>query len=228
MEDTILNLCLNSPSITCMVWNVQGAGNHNFISALKEVVRSNRPNVIALIETHMGGQQAQKISTVLGYSGRTRVDAQGFSGGIWIYWKPELVLVETILKHNQHITMDIKRVGDTPWYFTAVYATPDPTKRKELWIKLKEFASTHNKPWLIAGDVNDTRFPSERKTSCNETNQRSARFNAWIDDMQLIEVEFLGAMHTWSRGLIPETRQSGRLDRALCKGNGGLDSKLLR
>lgn len=130
--------------------------------------------------------------------------------------------VEPILKHEQHITMDIKRVGDTPWYFTAVYASPDPMKRRELWDELKEFASTHNKPWLIAGDFNDTRFPSERNKSCNETNRRSARFNAWIDDMQLIEVEFSGAAHTWSRGVTPETRQSGRLDRALCNGEWGV------
>lgn len=39
--------------------------------------------------------------------------------------------------------------------------------------------------------------------------------------MDLIEVEFSGANHTWSRGLTPETRRSARLDRALCNGEWG-------
>lgn len=222
MVDRLPNLAPDNLPISCMVWNVQGAGNRNFVSALKEVVREHKPNVIALVETHMAGTQAQKIATILGYMGHTRVDAMGFSGGIWIYWKPELVTVEPILKHNQHITMDITRVGATPWYFTAVYASPDPTKRKELWAELQEFSRTHNKPWLIAGDFNDTRFPSERNTSCHETTRRSVLFNEWVDDMQLMEIEFSGAAHTWARGLTPETRRSGRLDRALCNSEWGL------
>ncbi|XP_021858798.2 uncharacterized protein [Spinacia oleracea] len=216
MEDRIPNISTDNLPISCMVWNVQGAGNRNFITALKEVVRANKPSVIALVETHMAGAQAQMIATILGYSGHTRVDAMGFRGGIWIYWKTEQVTVEPILKHNQHITMNITRVGATPWYFTAVYASPDPTKRSELWVELHSFAQTHNKPWLLAGDFNDTRSRSERNSSCHETTRRSVLFNEWVDDMQLIEVEFSGAAHTWARGLTPETRRSGRLDRTLC------------
>lgn len=222
MEERTPNLAPDTLPITCMIWNVQGAGSRAFVSVLKEIVRTNHPNVIALVETRMGGDQALSIASTLGYSGHTRVDANGFSGGIWIFWKPELVTVEPIIKHNQHITMDITRTGATPWYFTAVYASPDPTKRRELWNELREFASTNNKPWLIAGDFNDTRFPSERNRSFSETDRRSARFNDWVDEMNLIEIEFTGAAHTWARGLTPETRQSGRLDRALCNGEWGL------
>lgn len=177
MVDRIPRLAPDSLAISCMVWNVQGAGNRNFIVTLKELVRINKPNVLVLVETHMGGAQAQKIASTLSYSGHTRVDTMGFSGGLWVYWKQEVVTVEPIIKHNQHITMDIKRVGATPWYFTAVYASPDPTKRSELWKELKDFAMYHDKPWIISGDFNDTRFPSERNRSCSETNRRSARFN---------------------------------------------------
>lgn len=37
-----------------------------------------------------------------------------------------------------------------------------------------------------------------------------------------IEIEFTGAAHTWARGLSTKTRQSARLDRALCNGNWGM------
>lgn len=222
MEDRIPQLASDQIPITCMVWNVQGAGSKSFMVSLKEIIRTHNPVVLVLVETHMGGEQAVKIASMLRYSGHTRVDAQGFSGRIWVYWKAETVIVEPILKHNQHITMNITRVGEQPWYFTAVYASPDPMKRRELWENLKEFTTTHNKPWLIAGDFNDTRYDWERSSACSETNRRSARFNNWVEDMELLEVEFSGASHTWARGLTPETRRSARLDRTLCNGNWGL------
>lgn len=194
--------------ITCMVWNVQGAGSSAFSLALKELVRTHNPVVLVLVETHMGGHQTIKIGSMLGYSGHTRVDATGFSGGIWIYWREELVTIDPISQHPQFITMDIKRIGSPPWYFTSVYASPDPNKRKKLWQELKSFAALHNKPWLVAGDFNDTRFDWERSGACAETNRRAARFNEWVEDMELLEVEFVGASHTWVRGLSPETRKS--------------------
>lgn len=129
MEQRTPNLAPDSLPISCMVWNVQGAGSRTFMSALKDLVKTHQPNVLALVETHMGGAQAVKIASMLGYTGHSRVDAMGFSGGIWIYWRPEVVTVEPIIKHHQHITMDIKRVGAMPWYFTAIYASPDPSKR---------------------------------------------------------------------------------------------------
>lgn len=54
MEDRIPNLAPNSLPISCMVWNVQGASSRAFMAALKELVRIHKPNVIALVETHMG------------------------------------------------------------------------------------------------------------------------------------------------------------------------------
>ncbi|XP_021838189.2 uncharacterized protein [Spinacia oleracea] len=118
--------------------------------------------------------------------------------------------------------MNITKAGSEPWYFTAVYASPDPSRRRELWKELKDFANTHKKPWLIAGDFNNTRFPSERNTSCAETSRHSAKFNNWVEDMELLEIEFTGASHTWARGLNPESRRSGRLDRSLCNTEWGL------
>ncbi|XP_021843231.1 uncharacterized protein [Spinacia oleracea] len=199
LMNTTHNIHDNLPPITCMVWNVQGAGS-------REIIQTHKPMVLALVETHMGGQQASKIATMLHYNGHTRVDAQGFSGGIWVYWKPELVTINPIEQHNQYITMEITRNGETPWYFTAIYASPDPTKRHELWQNLEEFAHTNGKPWMLAGDFNETRYGWERNSSCSETTRRSVRFNHWIESNQLLEVEFSGPSHTWARGNSVETR----------------------
>ncbi|KAL2899619.1 Nucleolar protein 6 [Bienertia sinuspersici] len=115
----------------------------------------------------MGGMQAEHIAAMLGYDGSMRVDAKGFTSGIWI-----------------------TRVREIPWYFSAIYASLDITKRHELWRTLKEFSTSHNRPWLLARDFNDTRLQWERNQSCPETTRRSNWFNEWVNEMQSLEVEF--------------------------------------
>lgn len=109
-------------------------------------MRVHKPSVLALVETHMGGAHALKIAQALGYSGHTRMDAQGFSGGIWVYWRMKFVTIHPIQQHNQYITMEITRIGENPWFFSAIYASPDPSRRQELWRELKAFADTNHHP----------------------------------------------------------------------------------
>ncbi|XP_074300458.1 uncharacterized protein LOC141631726 [Silene latifolia] len=167
----------------------------------------------------MNNEHAVKLGNIIGYSGQSRVNAQGFSGGIWLYWKPEIVSVSTVTEHQQYITIEIARTGEVPWFFSAVYASPDPTNRKELWSELENFAKSNNRPWLLAGDFNETRYLSERHGEDANMARRCENFNNWIDNCDLIELAFSGASHTWARGNLAETRQSARLDRALCNAN---------
>ncbi|XP_074313583.1 uncharacterized protein LOC141648767 [Silene latifolia] len=145
--------------------------------ALKDIIRTYKPSVFALIETHMGGDHAEKVQRIVGYDSHARVDAVGFRG---------------------------------------VYASPDPHNRRELWTELAEFARRNNHPWMVAGDFNETRNLTKRHGGDANMARRCDMFNSWIEDCELIELEFSGAAHTWSRGNSVETRQSARLDRALC------------
>ncbi|XP_074313591.1 uncharacterized protein LOC141648774 [Silene latifolia] len=142
MSDRIPNLMPNVPPITCMVWNIQGTGNRNKIAALKEVVKTYKPSILALVETHMSGDHAENIRKIIGYDGHIGVDVIGFSGGIWVYWKTDLIKVEPVYEHTQFITLEVSRTGGVPWLFTAVNASPDPTNRRALWTELEEFART--------------------------------------------------------------------------------------
>ncbi|KAL2940198.1 Glycerol-3-phosphate acyltransferase [Bienertia sinuspersici] len=114
MSTRLPNFTPNLQLISFLVWNVQRSGSKAFVAALKEVIWVNKPSVIALLETHMDGEHAQHIANVINYAGHLRVDAQGFSGGIWVYWKPNLVTIDHMNQSNQHITMQISRVGEEP------------------------------------------------------------------------------------------------------------------
>lgn len=42
-----------------------------------------------------------------------------------------------------------------PFLLTAIYASPNFSKRKILWNYLKNFASSVDLPWILLGDFND-------------------------------------------------------------------------
>ncbi|KAL2902361.1 hypothetical protein RDABS01_027443 [Bienertia sinuspersici] len=198
------NLAPNLTPISLMVWNVQGAGSKAFLAALKEIIRVHKPTVIALVETHMDDTCAEQIARQIAFSGHIRVDAEGFSGGIWIYWRSEVVDVHDVVRSRQHITMQIQRNGEDPWFFSAIYASPNPIKRKDLWDHLKSFAASNNIPWVLGGDFNETRYNWERSSSCEEVQRRSRNFDLLIDELELLERK------------CEDTRRSARLDRFLC------------
>ncbi|KAL2896023.1 RNA 2' 3'-cyclic phosphodiesterase [Bienertia sinuspersici] len=138
MVDKLPNLTPNLPPVSFLVWNVQGAGSQAFWAALREVLRVKNPTVVALLETHMGGDHAKALATKPGFRGHMRMDAQGFS------------------------------------------------------------RERNNKPLLLGGDFNDTGFSWERSSSCEETKKRTAKFNTWIEDMELRELDSSGPAHTWA------------------------------
>ncbi|KAL2927601.1 LINE-1 retrotransposable element ORF2 protein [Bienertia sinuspersici] len=78
--------------------------------------------------------------------------------------EPDLVTINQIDQSTQHITMQISRIGEDSWYFSAIYASPDPIKRQDLWKFLKDFAQTHNKPWMLKETRRSARLD---RTLCN-------------------------------------------------------------
>ncbi|KAI9126551.1 hypothetical protein K1719_002147 [Acacia pycnantha] len=144
------------------------------------------------------------------------MEADGFSGGIWIMWDREDIKVEVIVKNEQFIHSRIG-VNDEFLLFTAVYASPSEQKRRELWEMLQGMVADIIEPWLIAGDFNDIRSPYEQKGGGRVNESRCARFNDWIQRSDLVEVEAKGPFFTWKgpqwEGL---DRVYKKLDRCLC------------
>ena len=94
-------------SIKILIWNVQGVGNK--VPMVKEVIRVNQPTMVVLVETHLSGEQADKVCSRIGFSGNLRVEAQGFSGEIWMFWRSEEIFVTEFGSHSQHLTVEIKK-----------------------------------------------------------------------------------------------------------------------
>ncbi|KAI9097514.1 hypothetical protein K1719_025285 [Acacia pycnantha] len=74
-------------------------------------------------------------------------------------------------------------------FFTAVYTSPSESKRHRLWETLYNLACDISKPWLLTWDFNDTKTPLEQKGGGRVNEIRYRKFNDWIEDCSLIDVE---------------------------------------
>ncbi|KAA3483857.1 reverse transcriptase [Gossypium australe] len=167
------------------------------------------------METRVASSRAKLVHSNSSLRGRHIVEAEGFSGGIWIFWNSDLIHVTIIKSHAQFIHARVKQRDDAEWLFMAIYASPNRQKRIELWDELKELAAGVNQPWLLAGDFNSIASMNEKCGGAPFDHNSTAPFRNAINDLRLIDFGFVGLPFTWARGNTPQTRIQCRLDRTL-------------
>ncbi|XP_019166674.1 PREDICTED: uncharacterized protein LOC109162425 [Ipomoea nil] len=88
-----------------------GAGGRNFQRILKTLLKNHKPDLIGLVEPKVSGDHANDICSKLGFDDWVRVEAIGFSGGIWVLWnKPLDITVE--FTHPQFILLQEEGLVD--------------------------------------------------------------------------------------------------------------------
>ena len=70
-----------------LVWNNNGTTSKRFQRTLKDLLVRHKSGVLGLLEPKVNGDHADIICNGLGFDRWLRVEALGYSGGIWILWK---------------------------------------------------------------------------------------------------------------------------------------------
>ncbi|KAH9788525.1 reverse transcriptase domain-containing protein [Citrus sinensis] len=162
------------------------------------------------MEPRISGRKADDFIRSSGFEYSHRVEAVGFAGGIWLLWQ-NVIEVEVRLNHKQFIHFKISKNKNFVSWITAVYASPNPMVRKQLWNHLDSLALSVKEPWLIGGDFNSILYASEKQGGAAGQSRGCGLFRQWFDDNQIFDLKFKGPRFTWSRGFLLK-----RLDRALC------------
>ncbi|KAK8696194.1 hypothetical protein V6N13_001331 [Hibiscus sabdariffa] len=159
-------------SIKTFVWNAQGCGSCNFVRVTKQYICDNKPDVCVFVEPRLSQKRAGQVIASLGFPNSYRVEALGFSGGIWLYCE----------------------------YFLAtfVYASPTRSFRQELWHHLVNLSTSVNIPWVVLGDFNATLSLADRQRCTSASLERS--FQDMVSDCGLHDLCHSGPNFTWSYG----------------------------
>ncbi|XP_052287360.1 uncharacterized protein LOC127898893 [Citrus sinensis] len=196
-----------------MFWNAQGAASPSFRRSFSAVVTNYKPIMVVLMEPRISGSKADNFIKNSGFEKSHRVEAEGFSGGIWILWK-NLFDVEIVENHTQFIHLKISRNNNLLTWMTAIYASPNPSIRRHLWNELAKIALTVQGPWLLGGDFNTILYNSEKKGGSPMGAGVCRLFQSWFHSHGMHDLPFHGPRFTWSRGNLFK-----RLDRVICNGD---------
>ncbi|XP_028098516.1 uncharacterized protein LOC114298184 [Camellia sinensis] len=153
----------------------------------------------------------------LGFIASTVVDPTGRMGGIWIVWDASQVNVRVSSANSQSIHATIHKEDFEEWVLAAVYASPNPILRENLWEDLEAVASDTDKPWLVARDFNDYTNQGERRSFRPSHNfVRNQKFLDRINNCNLIDLGSSGPRMTWMNNRHGLANIIERLDRAMC------------
>lgn len=76
-------------------------------------------HVLSIVEPRVSGDRVTRIINKLGFNKSYRVEAVGFSRGIWLLWDDSCVTIDIMDTSNQHIHTNISiRNGSDSFYLT--------------------------------------------------------------------------------------------------------------
>ncbi|XP_031120944.1 uncharacterized protein LOC116024184 [Ipomoea triloba] len=151
----------------------------------------------------------------MGFSDWVRVEAVGFSGGIWTFWNVSSQ-VSVIVTHPQFIILKIRNDQRNPWFYAVVYGSPTHHLRRRLWAELTTVKHSLHGPLLIAGDFNSVITREDTDNYTTFSSQRSSDFAEWIHSEDLVDMGYNGPKFTWVKTFSSGVAKSARLDRAFC------------
>ncbi|XVF09174.1 hypothetical protein REPUB_Repub07fG0068900 [Reevesia pubescens] len=73
--------------MTVLFWNCKGARSIGFMSQVKKLIHFHKLEILVITEPRISGLVVDKVICKLNFDYFTKIDAVGFSGGIWILWK---------------------------------------------------------------------------------------------------------------------------------------------
>uniref|UniRef100_A0A2N9IH27 Reverse transcriptase domain-containing protein n=1 Tax=Fagus sylvatica TaxID=28930 RepID=A0A2N9IH27_FAGSY len=184
------------------------------VLVLHNLVKSEGPTVLFLMETKLDVRGMESIRVKLGFKFCFSVPCLGRSGGLALLWNdPAQVTIQNFSQN--HVDSHVQLAEGAKWRFTGFYGHPEGHRKWESWVLLDKLHSLDNTPWLCMGDFNEILSISERSGEVLGSTRRMQDFSDVVNRCGLIDLGFRGIPFTWENRRDGEALIQKRLDRAL-------------
>lgn len=194
--------------------NIQGLAQKAKKDWVKELCIKNKVNFLAIQETKMETIDESCVKQCWGNLVFDHVysEAVGNSGGILCVWDTNSFCRSSITVSDYFVIIrGYWRLSGKKTMIIAVYAPQESKEKMSLWGFLRQEVGKWNGNVIIMGDFNEVRVKSDRFGS--HFNQNGAqRFNSFISDSGLVEVNLGGCHFTWCH---KSATKMSKLDRFL-------------
>ncbi|KAI9070607.1 hypothetical protein K1719_047434 [Acacia pycnantha] len=126
--------------IKFLIWNCRGAASKGVAAVIRDFKFIYKVDMLVILEPRISGNHASKVIKSWVFKKSERVEAEGFSGGIWLLWDFDEMVVDVKIRDEQFLHCEVK-LGGEAMLFTAIYASPNEQKRFRLWDNLHQLAS---------------------------------------------------------------------------------------
>ena len=181
-------------------WNVRGINSSDKWLAISNKIEESQCSVICLPETK---REVFDISYLRKFAPK-RINkfefspSIGASGGLLVAWNDAMFQGECLFKNDFSISIRFisVHIGES-WILTNIYGPCDEEGRHLFLDWFKNIQMPIDTKWLITGDFNFIRYPSNRNDGAGNTNNMMD-FNAAISQLALVEIPLKGRNFTWS------------------------------
>lgn len=192
----------HSLTMNFLVWNCRGAGGKHFPALIKDCLHIYKLKFVALLEPRIHGTTADRVIQRIGLDGVVKVDANGFSGGLWCLWNPAHLNVNVISSSRYCVHLRLNSTLANSWMLTIVYASPQPALQSAVWEELLSFKPSITCPWLVAGDFNCVLHAAKKVGGVPFNDRLRGSFATCVEECSLINLDFKGSPFTFSRGTL--------------------------
>nr|XP_009596491.1 uncharacterized protein LOC104092571 [Nicotiana tomentosiformis]XP_016432332.1 PREDICTED: uncharacterized protein LOC107758988 [Nicotiana tabacum] len=194
-------------NVKIISWNVRGLNRRNKRRVIRSLILNWKADVFCFQESKIEGDIEGIIKEIWGVRGIKygQLEASGTKGGILMLWDSKVWKGEVVTTGAHSLTCKFESHSqDFNWHMTRVYAPNCIRERREVWWEIGGTRSLFTGPWVVAGDFNTVRFPSEKR-NCSRITKTMTEFSNFIEDMDLVDLPLEGGIYTWARGNSQET-----------------------
>ncbi|XP_056692237.1 uncharacterized protein [Spinacia oleracea] len=211
------NLSLQRPDLKmkiCM-WNVRGACRDLFKAHAKEIVNSQHPDIFIFLETKSDASRGRDVMNYLNYDACRTIRPVDKRGGIWVFWKKTVDLIEFDAENNHfHSLFRFKNLGKEA-LVTGMHAPSTSAARHKYWRNMQADLPPPNTSWLVLGDLNEVTNQSEKKGGRQFRLSQCSDLVNFMDAGGLVDIGYNGCPYTWTNARQGLELIQERLDRAL-------------
>lgn len=174
-----------------MYWNCRGAGSQRCTSILNDMIKLHCLDLLVIAKPKISGKKAKETIKRINMQCLERLEADGRSGGLWVFTRNNNVRIEVIKVGFSFIHLFIKGEEGPEMACTAVYIYPQSARKRCCFDSIKALARDIRIPWFIIGDFNEIMNENEKKGGAPIDHNRCYRFRRWLNEYGLINVLYV-------------------------------------
>jgi len=196
-------------------WNIRGLANSPSKLALHRLISLHKPDFIFIVEPWMDFNNFPPAwLNRLGIKLFTCNHRENLLPNLWCVCSNAIDPV-VIDKDDQQVSFSFG-LDNRQFYMSAIYASTNYIKRRDLWQKLSLLQANSDAPWCYIGDFNVILGAHEYSGSFTPARLPMEDFQNWTEDHNLFHLPTRGSAYTWDNKRPGRRHTKKRLDRTIC------------